>query len=415
MKRFFPTLVALLLLLMPVMAQEGVKSVKDFEAEHSSQSMSSLESKGKSLLSDLEDAGKTQDDAEKGAAAAPDDAAAKTALEEANGNFDRVTHELSAIANLIDDKDGDTKEIRMALMEATGNIADLDFEAGMGLFAKWFDQGKTWLTDNGPAWIVKIVVFLIILLVFKILASILSGITRKTLSTSKLQVSDLLRKFFVNIVRKLVFLIGLMIALGQVGVDIGPLLAGIGVIGFVVGFALQDTLSNFASGIMILVYRPYDINDWITAAGETGRVDAMSLVSTTVMTGDNQKLIVPNSAIWGGTIRNITAQPTRRVDMTIGVGYGDDLDKAQEVLMDVITSHELVMTDPAPVVQVANLGDSSVDFIVRPWVKSSDYWTVLWDLTKSIKQRLDTEGLSIPFPQSDLHLVEVPEGFKQDA
>ena len=141
----------------------------------------------------------------------------------------------------------------------------------------------------------------------------------------------------------------------------------------------------------------------------------MSLVSTTILTPDNQKLIIPNSSIWGGTIRNITAQSTRRVDMMIGVGYGDDLDKTQEVLMEVISAHELVLKDPAPVVKVTNLGESSVDFAVRPWSKTGDYWDVYWDLTKTIKQRLDKEGISIPFPQRDLHLVEIPEELKQSS
>ncbi|MHC5025045.1 MAG: mechanosensitive ion channel family protein, partial [Planctomycetota bacterium] len=182
--------------------------------------------------------------------------------------------------------------------------------------------------------------------------------------------------------------------------------AGIGVVGFVIGFALQDTLGNFASGIMILLYRPYDVGDVITTSAGTGKVSAMSLVSTTFHTPDNQKTIVPNSAIWGGTITNITAMPTRRVDMVVGVSYSDDLDKTAEVLTEIVTSHPKVHEDPAPVIRVSNLGDSSVDFVVRPWCNTADYWDVKFDLNKQIKQRLDTEGISIPFPQRDVHLLQ---------
>jgi small conductance mechanosensitive channel len=249
------------------------------------------------------------------------------------------------------------------------------------------------------------VLFLVILLVFNVLAAILGRVTRATVASSKLKISSLLRDFFVTVVTKTVFLVGVLIAISTIGIDIGPLLAGVGVLGFIIGFALQGTLSNFAAGIMILLYRPYDVGDVVNAAGVLGKVDSMSLVSTTILTPDNQKVIVPNNSIWGGVITNITAMPNRRVDLTIGVGYGDDLDRTQEILMEVVKAHSLVLQDPEPVVKVTNLGESSVDFVVRPWSKTSDYWTVYWDLTKSIKQRLDQEGISIPFPQRDVHVI----------
>jgi len=210
----------------------------------------------------------------------------------------------------------------------------------------------------------------------------------------------------VNVVGKATFLIGLVFALSMLEVNVGPFLAAIGAAGFILGFGLQGTLSNFASGIMILLYRPYDVGDFITTSAATGSVKAMSLVSTTIHTPDNQKTIVPNSAIWGGTITNVTAMPTRRVDMTIGVGYGDDLDKTAAVLTEVVTAHEKVLSDPAPTIRVAALADSSVNFVVRPWSKTSDYWDVYFDLHLQIKQRLDAEGISIPFPQRDVHLFQ---------
>ena len=187
----------------------------------------------------------------------------------------------------------------------------------------------------------------------------------------------------------------------------GPLLAAIGAAGLVIGFALQGTLSNFASGIMIMVYRPFDVGDVISAAGTTGKVIGMNLVTTLVRTFDNQSIFIPNNKVWGDVITNVTANPTRRVDMKFGIGYGDDIERAREVLLEVVTSHEKVLADPAPVVQVGELGDSSVNFIVRPWSRTEDYWEVFWDVTREVKARFDAEGISIPFPQRDLHVHHV--------
>jgi small conductance mechanosensitive channel len=199
-------------------------------------------------------------------------------------------------------------------------------------------------------------------------------------------------------------LIGIIIAVAQVGVEVGPVLAGLGIAGFVVGFALQDTLSNFASGLMILVYRPFDVGDAVEAAGVTGKVDQMNLVSTMILTFDNQLLIVPNKQVWGGIIRNITHQDKRRVDMTFGIGYSDDIPKAEKILTEIVTAHEKVLKDPEPVVRLHTLGESSVDFIVRPWSKTDEYWDVYWDVTREVKRRFDEEGISIPFPQRDVHI-----------
>jgi small conductance mechanosensitive channel len=192
--------------------------------------------------------------------------------------------------------------------------------------------------------------------------------------------------------------------------EIGPLLAGVGVAGFIVGFALQETLSNFAAGLMILIYQPFDVGDSVEAGGVSGKVGQMSLVSTTILTFDNQKLIVPNNKIWGDVIRNRTSETTRRVDMVFGIGYADDVDRAERVLRDIVKSHELTLADPEPTIQLNNLGDSSVDFIVRPWTKTDDYWKVYWDVTREVKRCFDAEGISIPFPQRDVHVYNYPSG-----
>jgi small conductance mechanosensitive channel len=224
-----------------------------------------------------------------------------------------------------------------------------------------------------------------------------------------LSISSLAQDFFTKMTGRLIMLLGLIIAIAQLGIEVAPLLAGLGIAGFVIGFALQDTLSNFASGLMILVYRPFDVGDLIEAGGVMGKVDQMNLVSTMVLTLDNQMLIVPNKQIWGGVIRNVTHQSKRRVDMKFGIGYSDDIPKAEKVLTEIATSHEKVLKDPEPVVRLHELGDSSVNFVVRPWSKTEDYWDVYWDITREVKQRFDAEGISIPFPQRDVHVYRDDE------
>jgi len=355
----------------------------------------------------VEAAGKTLDDLKTQLGDAPDDAELQKKVDDAETGLDDAVASLKEKIAVAEERGDDVTKYKKLIVQVTGeiNLDDLDAAVALTLVEEWFDTGKTWLKDNGLNILFKSLLFLVILFVFRLIGRVLGNIARRTLQSSRLKVSDLLRSFFVMIVTKTTFLVGLLIALSTVGIDIGPLLAGVGVLGFVVGFALQGTLSNFASGVMILLYRPYDIGDFISAAGITGTVDSMTLVSTTVLTPDNQMVIVPNNSIWGGVITNVTARPTRRVDMTIGIGYGDDIDHAREVIMRVLAAHELVLKDPAPVVALFNLGDSSVDFVVRPWCKTSDYWQVLWDLTKGIKQELDKESISIPFPQSDLHII----------
>jgi len=195
-----------------------------------------------------------------------------------------------------------------------------------------------------------------------------------------------------------------LVALSQLGVSLGPLLAGLGIAGFIIGFALQDTLSNFASGMLILIYRPFDVGDFVEAGGVMGTVSHMSIVNTTFKTIDNQVLVVPNNKIWSSVITNVTAQRTRRVDLKITVSYSDDLNKVEQVLNSIVDEHDAVLDEPAPVIKLHELGDSGVMFVVRPWVKTEDYWPTYWDLLRSVKDRFDAEGITIPFPQRDVHM-----------
>lgn len=295
---------------------------------------------------------------------------------------------------------------KQILISSTGEITKEIFQSGvaLGLFQQWLGGGKQWLINHGPQWAFKLIVFVLIMVIFGMLSKTVKRVSSRALAASRLHTSKLLQDLFVSLAGKAIFLVGILIALAQVGVQIGPLLAGLGIVGFIVGFALQETLSNFAAGVMILVYRPFDVGDAIEAGGISGKVKHMSLVSTTITTFDNQRVIVPNKKIWGDVIRNMNAEEERRIDMSFGIGYDDDIAHAEKVLHEIIDNYELVLDDPPAVIQLHSLGESSVDFIVRPWVKTSDYWTAYWYITRAVKQRFDAEGISIPFPQRDMHI-----------
>jgi len=285
-------------------------------------------------------------------------------------------------------------------------ISGIDLRIG-ALKANWA-LVSGWLTsaEGGLRWIKKISIFFIMVLVSWILAVLISKAVKKAVVRIE-GASALLKDFIVKIIRKLIFIVGFVVALSMLDINVGPLLAAIGAAGFIIGFALQGTLSNFAAGIMILIYRPYDIGDFVDIGGTFGTVDAMTIVSTTLMTLDNQKVVVPNNMIWGDKITNVTGSDQRRVDMIFGIGYSDDIAKAQKILEDILQKHEAILQDPEPIVKVHELADSSVNFAVRPWVKTENYWDVYWDVTRTVKERFDAEGVSIPFPQRDVHVHQV--------
>jgi small conductance mechanosensitive channel len=316
---------------------------------------------------------------------------------------------------LMDEYGLETAELKQGIISATGKISQdiLNKDVAAGLVEQWFANATDWLRSNGAALVFQILTFALILFAFWIAARVGRGVVRRGLSRSKLKISSLAREFFIKMTGRLIMLFGLIIAIAQLGIEVAPLLAGLGIAGFVVGFALQDTLSNFASGLMILVYRPFDVGDVIEAGGVMGKVDEMNLVSTMVLTFDNQLLVVPNKQIWGGVIRNVTHQDTRRVDMKFGIGYSDDIPKAEKVLEEILAGHEKVLADPEPVVRLHELADSSVNFVVRPWSKTEDYWDVYWDVTREVKRRFDADGISIPFPQRDVHVYREGTGDTQ--
>ena len=214
---------------------------------------------------------------------------------------------------------------------------------------------------------------------------------------------ETLIKFLENIVYYALMIVVLLTALGKLGVETTSFLAILGAAGLAIGLALKDSLGNFASGVMIIMFKPFKVGDVVTAAGVTGSVSEVGIFNSVFTTPDNQKIIIPNGAITSGSITNINAHDTRRVDLIVGIGYNDDIKKTKDVLNDIISSHEKVLLDKGITVAVSELADSSVNFVVRAWVKTPDYWDVKFALTETIKLRFDAEGISIPFPQQDVH------------
>ena len=336
----------------------------------------------------------------------PNDAELRRKLKAEDQRVDRNTEALSSLASHMEEMGLETAPYRQLLLEATGEITTdvLDAEVALGLLESWRQRVGGTLASEGPAWLLKVLIFLVILALFRGLAALTRRLVSRSVTSSRVRLSQLLQDTLVSWSSKMVMAVGFLVALSQLGVQIGPLLAGLGIAGFILGFALQDTLSNFAAGAMILAYRPFDVGDVIEAGGVRGKVSRMSLVSTTFHTFDNQTLIVPNSKIWGDVIQNVTDQEIRRVDLVFGVSYEADVDHADAVFRDILAKNEKVLEEPEPIVEVHNLGESSVDFAVRPWVRTEDYWPAYWSLTREVKKRLDQEGISIPFPQRDVHV-----------
>lgn len=312
---------------------------------------------------------------------------------------------LSTINDLLGKLGENTSALKSALIQqgVALSVRDLDRDVLSSLVTDTLRWLREYVVENGPDIAFDLAFFVAILVLFRLLGKLTSRAVTAACERSGAKVSVLLKDTLATVSGGAIMLVGLLIALAQIGISLGPMLAGLGVAGFIVGFALQDTLANFAAGGMILIYRPYDVDDFVEVAGASGLVKKMSLVSTTITTFDNQTLVVPNSKIWGDVIKNVTAQRVRRVDLEFGISYSDDIDKTEAVLRDIVEAHELVLSKPEAMIKVHSLGDSSVNFVVRPWVKTADYWTVYWDLTRAVKLRFDEEGISIPFPQRDVH------------
>ncbi|WP_317930764.1 mechanosensitive ion channel family protein [Halioxenophilus sp. WMMB6] len=249
---------------------------------------------------------------------------------------------------------------------------------------------------------VKIILAIVIFFVGKWLVKTITNLLKRTLTARNLDAT--LTSFITNIIYYLAMVVVIIAVLGQVGIQTASLVAVIGAAGLAVGLALQGSLSNFAAGVMIILFRPCRVGDFVEAGGTMGSIKEIGIFATTMLTPDNKTIIVPNSSIMGGNITNFSTQSERRVDLVIGVSYNADIKKVKEVLAAVVAADERVVKEKDVTIGLLELADSSVNFVVRPWVKTADYWPTYFDLMENIKLRLDAEGIEIPFPQMDVHL-----------
>ncbi len=255
----------------------------------------------------------------------------------------------------------------------------------------------------------SIVGAIVILIIGWLIASWASKRVRKACDKSE-RIDATLTPILTQTVKVLILIATVIAVLNRFGVETTSLVALLGVAGLAVGLALQGTLSNFSAGVMLMLFRPFNVGDAVNISGVMGVVDEIGLFSTQMHTFDNIYMVIPNTNIWGANISNFSTNPTRRVDMVFGISYTDDIDKAMKIIWEALEADERVLKDPEPMVAVGELGDSSVDLFVRPWTKASDLWPTRFALIKDIKERFDKEGISIPFPQRDVHLYKTENG-----
>jgi len=261
------------------------------------------------------------------------------------------------------------------------------------------------LQDQVVAYAPRVLGALVTLVVGWIVVKMIVGLIHKVIART--DADETLEKFFASMASMSLKVILVMMVIGQLGAETASFIAVLGAATFAVGFALQGSLSSFAAGVMILIFRPFKVGDFVEAGGAMGTVDQVGIFATIIKTGDNKKVVVSNSSITGGNIINYSAYEKRRVDMEFGISYDDDIDKAKSVLRDILEKDTRVHSDPEPFVALAALADSSVNFKVRAWVDSGDYWGVYFDTHEQVKKRFDAEGISIPFPQRDVHVHQV--------
>ncbi|PID72285.1 MAG: mechanosensitive ion channel protein MscS [Desulfobulbus propionicus] len=268
-------------------------------------------------------------------------------------------------------------------------------------YLELMNMGKDWLINHGPG----IIISIIILIIGRWLAMWFSSIARKAMTKGK--IDETLARFLSKLVYYALLAAVVIAAADQVGIKTTSFVAIFGAAGLAIGLALKDSLSNFASGVMLILFGPFKVGDVVTAGGVTGKVHQVDIFSTIIMSPDNQKIIVPNSAITSDVITNVNAEPTRRIDMVVGIGYDDDIREAKATLEQLVNADSRILKEPATTIAVAELADSSVNLIVRPWVKTKDYWNVRLDLTENIKLTFDEKGISFPYPQQDVYMHKV--------
>lgn len=264
------------------------------------------------------------------------------------------------------------------------------------------DAAYDFVAAKGVDFGINVVAAIAIFFIGKWIAGILTRITGRLMVRAK--VDETLIKFAGNLVNAALMIFVILAAVDRLGINTTSFAAVIAAAGLAVGLALQGSLSNFSSGVMLILFKPFRAGDFVEAGGSTGVIEEIHIFNTIMRTGDNVQIIIPNSAITDATITNFSAKTTRRIDLVIGCGYGDDLKAVKQYLEVLLDAEDRILQDPAPVVAVSELGDSSVNFVVRPWVNSADYWDVRWDLTERIKLDFDAKGFNFPFPSQDVYM-----------
>lgn len=263
---------------------------------------------------------------------------------------------------------------------------------------------REWLEKNAIPMGGRLLAALAILVIGYIIAQITTKIVWRALKRSRVRDNVLLIRFTLGAIKWTIMIFVLIMALGQIGINVTALVAGVGVAGLVIGFALKDVLANFASGVLLIVRQPFKVGDFVQAGGEEGFIEELNVFSTVLRTPDNKAVVLPNAKVWGDTIINYAGYETRRMELKVGISYSSDMDKAIAVVKKIMKEDKRILKEPEPFVGVTELGESSVNLIIRPWVKLADYWNVHFDLTKKIKEEFDKSGIEIPFPQRVVHL-----------
>jgi small conductance mechanosensitive channel len=331
----------------------------------------------------------------------PQDADLKASVSVAEQRVRSIAARLDALLDVMQSAGMNVSGYRQEMIAATGEITTdiLDLHVVSGLAHRAGAAARSWVIDDAPTLILRLILVVLIVFLTRAGARLARTLTARAFDKSVFGTTALRRHIVISTSSKVVIAVGIFLALAQLGFSAGNLLAGLGVAGIIVGLALQNTLSNFTAGLLILVYRPFDIGDDIEVAGMTGNVRGMTLANTTLAAGDNQIIVIPNNSVWSNIIKNSSISDLRRIDMTFAVPYADDVATVEALLRRIVTEHPKVLPDPAAVVRLNALAESSMSFIVRPWTHRLNYWDVYWDITRAVKLRFDQEGILNPAPQ----------------
>lgn len=269
--------------------------------------------------------------------------------------------------------------------------------------SSFMDSIRIWFNEESVSLLFSLVGIILILVVGKILISILKKLLMRVFSKSK-KINELMAKFLLKVVSVVLWILLLLIVLSHIGVDLAPIIAGLGITGFILGFAFQETIGNLLAGVMIVLNSPFRVGDYVEVGSMSGTIRDMDMMSITLATPDNRRVIMANKLVWGQAIINYSFTETRRVEMGVSIAYDSDVNKAKAIIHEILESYPEILPEPKPMIEVNKLNDSSVDLVVRPWTKPADYWAVYFRFQQEVLERFRAAELEIPFPQVDVHL-----------